>query len=450
MNAQTFHNFNTPALQRSLVDVVSEYDAKSAAVGDAMRAFEKAGTDLKMAVTVAGVYGDVTIDTGYIHESSLRTCLLRSAWKHIYEGLNLDRIASAEDKRKWATALEKPAPFTIDNIRSTFGHYILDPRGNILRGLAEVFCQLDPAFKSHDKVKIGVKGLPKRIIVGYVGYSDSYGRQKLRDMFNALAAYRGEPLMENKEFDELDKLHSGIRKLSGEVVIRGLRVKKYGNGNAHVMFSNAALRDVNKALAEFYGQVLPDTTDEKPAKKQASTAVAKDLQFYGTPAKVIDDILRHKFSASGLAGKRVLEPSCGEGAIMEGLVRAGANADDMLGIEVDLGRVMKSRRKRFDVLHANFLEVATPKLFDMVVMNPPFYGQHYAKHVRHAWSLLAPGGTLVAILPATARYDHGLLDDLVKEGGHRYDGAWHDLPVGSFSESGTNINTTVLTLHKPK
>mgnify|MGYP001589829810 CR=1 FL=1 len=40
---------------------------------------------------------------------------------------------------------------------------------------------------------------------------------------------------------------------------------------------------------------------------------------------------------------------------------------------------------------------------------------------------------LYAILPVTARYDHGLLE-----------GHWEDLPVGSFSESGTNINTTVL------
>ena len=37
----------------------------------------------------------------------------------------------------------------------------------------------------------------------------------------------------------------------------------------------------------------------------------------------------------------------------------------------------------------------------------------------------------------TARYDHGLLD-----------GSWHDLPVGSFSESGTNICTTLLTIRK--
>jgi hypothetical protein len=48
---------------------------------------------------------------------------------------------------------------------------------------------------------------------------------------------------------------------------------------------------------------------------------------------------------------------------------------------------------------------------------------------------LKPGGKLTAILPITARYDHGLLK-----------GSWHDLPVGSFSESGTNIKTTILTI----
>ncbi len=88
---------------------------------------------------------------------------------------------------------------------------------------------------------------------------------------------------------------------------------------------------------------------------------------------------------------------------------------------------------------ANFLETVPTGDYDRVIMNPPFYGRHYAKHVDHAMKFLKPGGTLTAVLPITARYDHGLLD-----------GRWNDLPVGSFSESGTNINTTVLTMHKPE
>ena len=59
----------------------------------------------------------------------------------------------------------------------------------------------------------------------------------------------------------------------------------------------------------------------------------------------------------------------------------------------------------------------------------------YFRHVKHALRYLKPGGTLTAILPATARYDHGFLS-----------GSWQDLPVGSFSESGTNVNTCILTI----
>lgn len=438
-------NIHVLSLQRSLSDVVAEYDAKIAGLADAMSAFKRAGDALKMSCTVAGTYGDVSIDTGDNYESDLKLCLLKSAWKHIYSGLNIDRIASAKDKERWRQALEKPAPFTIDNIRGTFGNYVTDPRGNILRGLAEVFCSLDQAYKSHDKVKIGVRGLPKRIIISNVGYSSSYGREKLRDVFNALAAYQGKPLIEYKEFDELDKLHSSFKKISGTVVIRGIEIRKFGNGNAHVIFDGETLHQINKALAEFYGEVLADTTGDKPAKPAASTAVSKDLQYYPTPTKVLDDIIRHSWSDGWFAGKTLLDPSCGCGRILDAAAKRGA---DVYGIEVDYGRAATARAKRHAVLRANFLETTPAAKFDVVFMNPPFYGKHYAKHVLHAWKYLKPGGTLVAILPATARYDHGLLDELVAANSGRYSETWQDLPVGSFSESGTNINTTVLTLHK--
>lgn len=65
-------------------------------------------------------------------------------------------------------------------------------------------------------------------------------------------------------------------------------------------------------------------------------------------------------------------------------------------------------------------------------MNPPFAGMHYLKHIEKAIECLKPGGQLVAILPATAMYSHGKLPK---------GGWWYDLPIGSFKESGTNVNT---------
>ena len=440
-------NVNLPTLQRSLSDVVAEYDLKAAALADAYKTFQQAGTDLKTAATIGGTWGNVTIDTGdRLYESSLATSLLKSAWMHIHDGLNINRLASPNDKRLFQQAMSNPPPFTLDNIRATFGKYILDPRGNILRGLAEVFCGLDDSYKSHDTVKIGVDGLPKRIIMsGFSGYS-SYGKDKIETVLNALAAYQGKPLVTWREISALLDGREDVLEKAGDLPVnktwdkpettpgRGIRLRTFQNGNGHLFFDKPTLRDINMALAEFYGEVLPDTPDENPKRKQ-STALSKDLQYYPTPKAVVDRVIDHIYQVKG---KRYLEPSCGCGRFMDALRAKGAQ---VFGVEVDAGRVAECRAKGHGVHHGNFLEFLfrPSELFDGVIMNPPFYGKHYVKHVEHALHFIKPGGTLTAILPVTARYDHKLLK-----------GSWDDLPVGSFSESGTNINTTILTIRVPE
>lgn len=175
--------------------------------------------------------------------------------------------------------------------------------------------------------------------------------------------------------------------------------------------------------------MLPDVDPDTP-EKAPSTAVAKDLQFYWTPDAVVS-------AAIELAGVyrrdpafRVLEPSCGDGRILDGLRKAGCST---LGIEYHAGRAAQAKAKGHAVVTANFLECPPKPEFDAVVMNPPFYGRHYVKHVRHALKFLKHGGTLVAILPATAHYDHKELE-----------GHWQDLPVASFAEAGTNVPTGLL------
>lgn len=428
------------ALLKSLCDIVTEYEQKRDSVGAAIKAFVKAGNDLKAASIVSGTWGATSIDIGSVHEHTIAESLLKSAWRHVYDGLNIDRIASAEDKRRFEQSLAKPAPFTLENIRASFGDYLLDPKGNILRGLAEVFCGLDPYYKSHEKVKIGVSGLPKRVIISHCNSAYGWGRDKVRDILNALAAYQRKSLISHQELELLWKDETALLKESAakdyqgnslSFPARGVRLRRFSNGNGHLFFEPGELRDINMALAEYYGDVLPDCSEDKPVKKGAGTEVSKDLQYYPTPTPVIERLLN---SINIKNGEKVLEPSCGCGRILDALRKAGANA---IGIEVNLERVELAKSKGHNVLHANFLETVPTGDFDRVVMNPPFYGKHYAQHVQHALKFLKPGGTLSAILPVTARYDHGLLD-----------GRWQDLPVGSFRESGTNVNTTILTIWK--
>ncbi len=443
-HGQSQAEHNALSLQRNLRDVVTEYYGKVFAITQALADFQAAGNALKTAACIGGTWGHTAIDTGSVYEHRLKESLLKSGWRHVYDGLNIESIASASDKKRFQQALENPAPFTLENIRGTFGDFLLNPRANILRGLAEVFSDLDPAFKSHDRVKIGVAGLPKRIIVGSCGQYQSYGQDKVRDILNALAAYQRKPLVTWPEIQGLFKDEAALvhgleiddpqAKEEGDKIrlpARGVRLRRFSNGNGHLFFEPDTLRDINSALAEYYGDVLADCSEEKPTEPRPGTAVSKDLQYYPTPLAVVDRVLRDVYIRKG---ERVLEPSCGCGRFLDALREAGAEA---FGVEFDPSRAAQARVKGHRVMVANFLETLPIADYDRVVMNPPFYGQHYAKHVKHAVKFLKPGGTLTAILPITARYDHGLLE-----------GHWQDLPVGSFSESGTNINTTVLTIRR--
>lgn len=453
------------SIPRRLESWITEYEVKVAAIPEALEAFERASQAVKAAACVGGTWGEETIDTGrgistHIMERSLR----KSAWLHFIAELNLNAVMSAADKLRVKQMLADPLPFDVDSLRAVFGDHIANPRAAILRGLAEVFAGLDPAYKSHEKVKIGVKGLPKRVIIGPLnGYGGGWGWDKVRDIINALAAYQNKPLVSNVDMAALredgealredrevldpfesDSVHRR-RAERGEppktirTAGRGIWLKTFMNGNGHLHFGESALRDINRALAEYYGDVLadcPDADEDRPAPR-ASTAVARDLQYYPTPTAIVDRVVADLPNPKGMW---VLEPSCGCGRFMDRLRDKGAL---VFGIEVDVERAFDARTKGHPVLIGNFLEaepVGQVSDFDMVVMNPPFYGKHYAKHVRHALRFLKPGGTLTAILPATARYDHHLLDDLEPR--------WSDLPVGAFSESGTNVCTTVCTIRK--
>lgn len=486
------------APQRVVSDLVEEYHEKLEALPEALKAYEAAEPTLNMACTIQGTYvGSPVSGRSFTGLDRLQNTLLVSAWKAVYSRLQIDMLASANDKKDWEKFLADPAPFSLVTVREKFGPYLLDPWTNVLRGVAEVFCDLDPAYKSHSKVKIGVKGLPKRVILSYWTSYSGGAKDKLRDMLNAIRAYERRPLVDYGTLEDIIDFNKALggkvrdfdtgRYSTGAKVIKdgklykleayrhdhgdefkestegtvgwreiinpepGIELRFFGGTNTcHVIFKPETLLTINRALAEYYGEVLPDAEDED-AKPRASTAVSKDLAYYPTPAKVVETVLhaidledrtKDRWRYEGTEPKRVLEPSCGDGRFLDAIRKRGHRA---FGVEVHAGRAAEARAKGHAVLTANFLECTPREDFDLVVMNPPFYGKHYAKHVRHAMKFLKPGGALVAILPATAFYDHDELADMMKPRE-----AWSDLPVASFAESGTNVPTGILKAWKPE
>ena len=428
-----------PALRRSLREIVEEYNQKLEGIPAAIEEYKRAETAIKSAGSIGGKYGgNVFATEPYLYERDVVAALLKAAWKHVYDGLNIKAVASAKDRSNLSLKLENPDPFTIENIRALFGDFLLSPRFHVLKGLAECFCDLDPAYKSHSKVKIGVQGLPKRIIVTSAFGWSAGGKERVRDTLNALRTYRGEARYEYGEFADLMENAEKY----GEAKFCGGVIRGFLNGNAHLIFDKQGLLDINRGLAEFYGEVLPDAPSEAEAKRP-STEVATDLAYFPTPRKVIDTVVR-ELNLSG--GETILEPSCGDGQMMDVLAgwhKAGHQRGfpdrlTVTGVEYDAGRAAQARAKGHNAMIANFLQVAPDARFDRVLMNPPFHGQHYKKHLDHAMKFLKPGGILVCILPATAFYDH---ESTI--------GFWRDLPVGSFASSGTNVPTGYCVYRKP-
>ena len=77
--------------------------------------------------------------------------------------------------------------------------------------------------------------------------------------------------------------------------------------------------------------------------------------------------------------------------------------------------------------------------FDRIIMNPPFENGVDIKHIKHAATMLRPGGKLVAICAGGPRQqkEHEPLAT-----------AWEQLPQGTFTNSGTQVNTVLLVINK--
>ena len=169
----------------------------------------------------------------------------------------------------------------------------------------------------------------------------------------------------------------------------------------------------------------------------------KALQAFYTPAALVAEVVA---LADIKPGMTVLEPSAGVGSIA---LVAKAAGGVVTCVEID--------RPTFDKLVASggegccvdFLTFAPDISFDRVVMNPPFTGGQDVKHVTHALSLLKPGGRLVSIMSPSWRYRDQRwasdFRDLLAEN----NGTVSEVPAGAFKESGTMIQTVIVTMDKP-
>lgn len=391
-----------------------------------------------------------------------RKSLDRGIWRYLIERAGMTDLMDAEAKKEFRNSLGTDVPeATLDNVRATLQQLFEDADMIFQRGLVNCFSKLDRRFKSHDGFKIGSRIIVERAFSEYSGNTNHGSTwDTIADVERVMAKLDGEnpegahALQQAVDSDR--RGHYGPQQSQTETAY--FRIDGFKNCNAHLWFTRDDLVEkANKLLAEYYGEVIPDAYAEGDDRDlfNTSTEVSKDLQFYPSPPHVVEQVLKDLHLKEGA---RVLEPSAGQGAIALEAARRGARVDayEYVDSHCDVLRGCARRENlNITVRRANFLSIEPVEAYDFVCMNPPFYGTHYMDHVRHAFKFLAPGGSLRAVLPASAAVNETRKHEAFRKWAKPLNdwgwaGPFKDLPAESFADSGTRINTSLLLIRKPQ
>ena len=119
---------------------------------------------------------------------------------------------------------------------------------------------------------------------------------------------------------------------------------------------------------------------------------------------------------------------------------------DCVEVHPERAKLLKTEGLYRQVINVDFLVLQPDpnNLYDRIVMNPPFDRERDVDHVMHALKFLKPDGFLISIMSAGTEFRETKKATQFRTLMQQMKAQWQDLPAGSFSSAGTNINTLTL------
>jgi len=163
----------------------------------------------------------------------------------------------------------------------------------------------------------------------------------------------------------------------------------------------------------------------------------KKYNFFETP-EVIANTMAELLDSLG-RGARILEPSAGIGALLNSLKRVDITNSYVLDF-CEIQKEFLPYLSGYNHVGEDFMEYTPGRVYEAILMNPPYKSKLAEAHTDHAWECLKPGGVLVTLVGGTgAKY---IRDEY---SGHIFDEIKY---VNGFSE--TSVDTFLFHIHKPK
>lgn len=216
------------------------------------------------------------------------------------------------------------------------------------------------------------------------------------------AEFRTKPIKKHKEFSMIG------RPLPFAVlaVIANAR-KERGANRYHLGYRSSSDSKVVREEAErvlqmiggvFSGDMVTFDYDATDAIDEIITSGCipdqKSYQYYPTPLSVAEEVI---ITADIQAGELCLEPSAGQGGLADLMPKEQTTCIELSDLHC---KILES--KNHNVVKDDFL-AWSGSTFDKIVMNPPYSEGRWQAHIEHAAKMLKADGTLIAVLPASAK-----------------------------------------------
>lgn len=194
-----------------------------------------------------------------------------------------------------------------------------------------------------------------------------------------------------------------------------------------------------------------------------SVNLKKEFQFFATPPQLANRLVE----LSNIDEKMiVLEPSAGQGAIIEAIYKAfpkymkGPN--DKPSVTVDYCEIMDLNQKVISekirkserwssstsFMGPDFLQYKPDRLYDRIIANPPFSKNQDIDHIRKMYDCLKPGGRLVSIASKSWSFGSQKKQIAFRKWLNCLDAKTEEIDNGSFQESGTSVGGFIIIIDK--
>lgn len=162
----------------------------------------------------------------------------------------------------------------------------------------------------------------------------------------------------------------------------------------------------------------------------------KDYHYFPTPPDIVDFMFNIEMP---LYDGRFLEPSAGQGAIIEQLNAMGARHHNQTWdcCEIHPLNRQKLADKGFNLIGSDFMQMTVSPDYDAIYANPPF--KDIVAHIRKMPNHLVKNGSIICVIPTN--FPEKVIAELAPL---FTDINTYAVPAGAFKASGTMVGTKIL------